>query len=219
MSLFCWTQRKIFWRMWKTEQFLGTIDFHSIFFPSMEVNGAPKQPGYKRSSKYLPLCSTEQRNSYRFGTNWGWVNDDRMFNFGWTIPSSLLAHVMMSSTTSVFLLRHLLEFCFSFFKTKNNNYNWGNTDVFSLVGWNMNIYLVSFNRSPFFQALNQNPVKKETLTLGSLKMITCFQVLGINIINKHYKKICCFAIWSIFGFPWTSQWTLLWEKCFVLFVK
>ncbi len=30
--LLCWTQRKIFWRMWKTEQFWGTIDFHSIFF-------------------------------------------------------------------------------------------------------------------------------------------------------------------------------------------
>ncbi len=26
----------------------------------MEVNGAPKQPGYKLSSKYLPLCSEEQ---------------------------------------------------------------------------------------------------------------------------------------------------------------
>ncbi len=35
MSLFCWTQRKIYWRMWETEQFWGTIDFHSIFFPSM----------------------------------------------------------------------------------------------------------------------------------------------------------------------------------------
>ncbi len=37
-------------------------------FPTMEVNGAPKQPGYKLSSKYLPLCSAEQKNSYRFGT-------------------------------------------------------------------------------------------------------------------------------------------------------
>ncbi len=26
------------------------------FFPTMEVNGAPNQPGYKLSSKYLPLC-------------------------------------------------------------------------------------------------------------------------------------------------------------------
>ncbi len=41
---------------------------HSVFFfPTMEVNGAPKQPGYKLSSKYLPLCSAEQRHSYRFG--------------------------------------------------------------------------------------------------------------------------------------------------------
>ncbi len=39
-----------------------------FFFPTMEVNGAPKQPGYKLSSKYLPLCSAEQRYSYRFGT-------------------------------------------------------------------------------------------------------------------------------------------------------
>ncbi len=43
-----------------------------IFFPpTIKVNGAPKQPGYKLSSKYLPLCSTEQRNSYRFGTTEG----------------------------------------------------------------------------------------------------------------------------------------------------
>ncbi len=70
---------------------LGTIDFHSIFFfPTMEVNGAPKQPGYKLSSKYLPLCSAEQRHSYRFGTTWGWVNDDIIFIFGWTIP--LITH-------------------------------------------------------------------------------------------------------------------------------
>ncbi len=54
----------------------------------MEVNGAPKQPGYKLSSKCLPLCSAEQRNSYRFGTTWGWENDDRIFIFGWTIPLS-----------------------------------------------------------------------------------------------------------------------------------
>ncbi len=71
-------------------QFWGTIDFHSIFFPTMEVNGAPKQPVYKLSSKYLPLCSAEQRNSYRFGPTWGWVNDDRIFIFGWTIPLAFL---------------------------------------------------------------------------------------------------------------------------------
>ncbi len=41
---------------------------HSIFFNTMEVNGAPKQPDYKLSSEYLPLCSAEQTHSYRFGS-------------------------------------------------------------------------------------------------------------------------------------------------------
>ncbi len=68
----------------KQSSFWGTIDFHSIVNNSMEVNGAPKQPGYKLSSKYLPLCLAEQRHSYRFGTTWGWINDDRIFIFGWT---------------------------------------------------------------------------------------------------------------------------------------
>ncbi len=35
------------------------------FSPTMEVNGVPKQPDYKLSSEYLPLCS-EQTHSYRF---------------------------------------------------------------------------------------------------------------------------------------------------------
>ncbi len=45
----------------------GAVLDHSIVFPTMEVNGAPKQPDYKLSSEYLPLCS-EQTHSYRFGT-------------------------------------------------------------------------------------------------------------------------------------------------------
>ncbi len=39
-----------------------------FFFPTMEVNGAQKQPGYKLSSKYCPLCLAKQINSHRFGT-------------------------------------------------------------------------------------------------------------------------------------------------------
>ncbi len=59
-----------------------------VFFPTKEVNSAPKQPGYKLSSEYLPLCSADQINYYRFGTTWGWVND-KIFIFGWTIPLSI----------------------------------------------------------------------------------------------------------------------------------
>jgi len=46
----------------------ATLTSIVCFFPTMEVNDTPKQPGYKFSSKELPLCSAEQRNSYRFGT-------------------------------------------------------------------------------------------------------------------------------------------------------
>ncbi len=67
--------------MRETEQFWGTIDFYSNFFPIMIVNGGLKQPGYKLSSKYLSLCSAEQRHSYRFGNTWGRVNDDSIFIF------------------------------------------------------------------------------------------------------------------------------------------
>ncbi len=61
--------------MRETEQFWGTIDFHSIFPRTMEV----------RNSPYY-------ENKYRFGTTWGWVNGDRIFIFGWTIPLSCYQH-------------------------------------------------------------------------------------------------------------------------------
>ncbi len=86
MSLFCRTQRKIFWRKFVTRLFWGTIDFHSRKKNTMEVNGDPELLCFTHASEYLPLCSAEQRNSYRFRTTWGWVNDDRIVIFGWTIP-------------------------------------------------------------------------------------------------------------------------------------
>ncbi len=60
---------------------------HSIIYPSMEVSGAPKQPDFKLSSEYLPLCS-EQTHSYRSGSTWGWVHDGRICIFGCTVPLS-----------------------------------------------------------------------------------------------------------------------------------
>ncbi len=43
--------------------------------------------------KYLLLCTTEEITSYRFGTTWGWVNNNRIFIIGWTIPLSLQYHM------------------------------------------------------------------------------------------------------------------------------
>ncbi len=36
--------------------------------------------------KYLNLCSEDERRSESFGTTWGWVINNRIFIFGWTIP-------------------------------------------------------------------------------------------------------------------------------------
>ncbi len=77
MSLFCRTQRKIFWRKFVTRLFWGTIDLVGKK-NTMEVNGAPELLCFPHSSEYLPLCSAEQRHSYRFGTTC-------IFIFGWTI--------------------------------------------------------------------------------------------------------------------------------------
>ncbi len=52
----------------------------------------------QHSSEYLPLCSAEQRHSYRFGTTWGWVND-RIFIFGWTIPLRMSKSVFSKWTS------------------------------------------------------------------------------------------------------------------------
>ncbi len=66
----------MFWRV------LVAIDFHSFFFfffllwKSMATNNCL----VTKISKYLLLCSTEERNSYRFETTW------QKFHFGWTIP-------------------------------------------------------------------------------------------------------------------------------------
>ncbi len=112
MSLFCWTQRRyseecgnravlghhwcssIFFLLWES---ISNISL--LIIPCMIVyvtnnkeplnpwtQWCPKQPDYKLSSEYVPLCSAEQRHSYRFGTNWEWVDDDRIVIFGWTIP-------------------------------------------------------------------------------------------------------------------------------------
>ncbi len=86
---------------------LTSIVFFFLLWKSMVPQ---KQPGYKLSSKYLPLCSAEQRHSYRFRTTWGRVNDDRIFIFGWTIPLSVILCVFEQDEKSrrrVLLKEHL----------------------------------------------------------------------------------------------------------------
>ncbi len=47
--------------MWETEQFWGTIDFHSICISTMEVYGAPKHPDY-RFLQNIFLCVQQNKH-------------------------------------------------------------------------------------------------------------------------------------------------------------
>ncbi len=96
ISVFCQTQRKIFWRKFVTGCFGALLTSIVGIKNTMEVNGAPELICSSHSSEYilniLTLCSVEQRYSYRFGTTWGWVNDYIIFIFGWTIPLKYVLH-------------------------------------------------------------------------------------------------------------------------------
>ncbi len=51
--------------------------------------------------KYLNLHSEDERRSYRFGTKWGWLINDRIFIFEWTIP--LISDPGRNSVTNWYL--------------------------------------------------------------------------------------------------------------------
>jgi len=54
--------------------FMPKCGFYSFCFSNMEVNGYCQLSGNQHFSNYFLLCcSTEERNSYRFGTTWKWV--------------------------------------------------------------------------------------------------------------------------------------------------
>ncbi len=47
------------------------------------------QKALRFHQKYLNLCSEDEQRSYGFGMTWGWVINDRIFIFGWTIPLTI----------------------------------------------------------------------------------------------------------------------------------
>ncbi len=73
--------------MWESEKFWGTIDFIVFFCPTIKVNGAPEQPGYKLSSKYLPLCSAEQN---KFIQVWNYLRVSKLTEFLFLCELSLV---------------------------------------------------------------------------------------------------------------------------------
>ncbi len=88
----------IFWRMLVTKQFLLPNDFRSIFSLQWLPVSVWLHTFFKISSFML------NRNSYRFWATWGWVNDDRIFIFGWTIP--LMPYVVLAFVCVFCVVRH-----------------------------------------------------------------------------------------------------------------
>jgi len=56
----------------------------SSFNPLGSLCGS--DPPLNFNQKYLHLCSEDKQRSYGIGTAWGWVINDLIFIFGWTIP-------------------------------------------------------------------------------------------------------------------------------------
>jgi len=81
-----------------------------FFCPTIEVSGVHQLSGYRHSSKYLLLCSTEERNEYRFGK----------FILKWTIPLTQAQHLFYIYVCS-YSLSFSLQQCFCFRCNKNKN--------------------------------------------------------------------------------------------------
>ncbi len=55
----------------------------TVVVPLLSMQGQ-KALGFHQ--KYLDLCSEDEWRSYGFGTTWGWVINDRICIFEWTVP-------------------------------------------------------------------------------------------------------------------------------------
>ncbi len=84
---FFWTHN-IFWFVCVTKELTVAIDFQSIFSP---YNGSQLLLSTFWLHTWIKIYYfvLNSCNKCRFGTTWGWVNDARIFIFGWTFPLSL----------------------------------------------------------------------------------------------------------------------------------
>jgi len=66
-NLQVWNNLRIFPNMLVTKQLTAAIDFHNRKTNTIDVNGYCQLFGYQHFLKCLLLCSTKERNTYRFG--------------------------------------------------------------------------------------------------------------------------------------------------------
>ncbi len=90
--------------MWNIEIYI----FRSRFsYPYCENHWGPTLVLNHPSPEYHLLCSTEEINSYRFGTAWEWVNNNRIVIFGSTVPlNNWITWINLLFLTS-FVISHL----------------------------------------------------------------------------------------------------------------
>ncbi len=72
------------------KQMLVSIDFHSIFFLTMEVNGDQQLFG---SSEFFQISYFVFNIGKKLIQTWGWVNDDKTFIFGWMVDVQYIIRV------------------------------------------------------------------------------------------------------------------------------
>ncbi len=116
ISLFCWTQRKIFWWMWETEKFWGTIDFYCIFFCNYGSQWCPKtawlQTFFKissfvfgRTKTFIPFCKYLRVSKWSQHCHF-WVNYPFKLDYKQTTPRSYNLSVTitkLSTTLSILI--------------------------------------------------------------------------------------------------------------------
>ncbi len=86
-------KKYIFWSM-----FVTTFSSHWFSLYGPEIQWKSMGIEMVRLSTFFKISSLEERKSYWFGTTWGWLNNDRIFIFGWTIPLKVaLTHLQMKT--------------------------------------------------------------------------------------------------------------------------
>ncbi len=90
MSLFCLNTKEYILKNEGNSSSGASLTTIVFIFPTMIVNGTPKTAWLQTFFKISSFVFGRTRNSCRFGTTWGWVNDDSIFIFGWIIPLTKL---------------------------------------------------------------------------------------------------------------------------------
>ncbi len=103
MYLFCWTQRKIFWRMWETEPFWGTSIFVSNYGSQWCPKTARLQTSFRISSCVFSWTKTfKQVLNYLRVSKW-WQNFHFWENYPYNVQILLEPLYTTKVSTVIFI--------------------------------------------------------------------------------------------------------------------